>query len=265
MEPLGGSFTNIKLEDTTVVNTVDLTMDEEMDCETLMLEKHNKWLNGFQQTAKQLRNSQIIIEKQQTIDTQNVICLDSDTELEELFVDSYPITNTPLNCESGLETYDAEDADDVTKLSTRFLPGTLRTYQIKKDKETTTKTKTTERERRSQTPETDRPEERDLNLAYRRDSIHISSTPPQRNGNDEDEGTDVQDENNDDVEPFLPLTPKKSEKLIIVKEPKPVSLYPYPSISLNTDKVIFSQAFPRAQLQQYYSDSSEAKVSKSYL
>lgn len=301
---------NIKLEEKTVVDSVDLTMEDEciVNKETTIRERHEKWLNSFQQLAQQYRESQIVLQKQQSIqstETQKVICLDSDSEgeadeelttekeqeivnkhkptasSEDLFMDNYPLTTTPINCESDLESSDAEDADDVTKLSSRFLPGTLRTYQAKsREKDTSTESElgvAAIENNQIANESTDS----SIDIAYRRDSIHISSTPPTRIGNDDDEGTDVQDEHEDDNDDdegndeddeeqqfsFLPkaATAKKTQKDIFIKAIKPMG--PYPTYNnMNTEKIIFSQTIPHNRQQKleqqqkktYFSDSSEA-------
>lgn len=350
MEPLTGSFSHIKLEEKTVVGLVDLTEDEERPntCNSL-IEQHDKWLNEFHQLAKQSRESQLLLEKQQNqnemISQATVICLDSDSEGEEeqanttqnktqtpahlsnkaveslntettaktshapaavssnqcedLFVDSYPLTQTPINCDTDLESLEAEeDAEDVTKISSRFLSANLRTYPVKKSNnviETETQRNTTDIEQQTENivSLTNANKSSDDNaLAYRRDSIHISSTPPERADNeddDEDEGTDVQDEHDDDLldeedaeeetnaYTFLPTTVKKAEKEVtFAKQIKPMGPYPtYNNMhgsSSSTDKVVFSQSLQRYPQQrehqllhhhdkQYYSDSWEAKVS----
>lgn len=303
-------MSNIKLEEETVVGTVDLTAEEEpSNSPTSICARHEKWLNEFQRLAKQYRESQLLLERQQILENrkETVICLDSDSEedeeipagangskkttqataakelnqtapkapqnnAEDLFVDSYPLTTTPINCEFDLESLDAEDENDVTKISPRFLSGTLRTYQGKKSN-------LLEKDDKSNSDNDDAHNRtKDSEKAYRRDSIHISSSPLERTQNDDDEGTDVQDEHDDELEEeeetsaytFLPTTIKKPEKEIFAKQIRPMG--PYPTYNnMHNDKVLFSQSLSRYPQQRqslqkyqdkqyYFSDSSETKV-----
>ncbi|TMW41995.1 hypothetical protein DOY81_012926, partial [Sarcophaga bullata] len=260
-ETLGDSMSNIKLEEETLIGTVDLTEDEEesTNFSNTIHGRHEEWLNNFQQLAKQFRESQLIMERQQSNllvsnnQREAIICLDSDSEnedeeltvanantnatqeiikrnteksselTEDLFVDNYPPTVTPINCSTDLESSDVEDDDDSTKLSSRFLSGTIRTYQAKRMHQIESQANT--------------------ETAYRRDSIHISSTPPDRlddeySDNQDDEGTDVQDEHDqeeDEVETFPSIT---------LQEPRPRG--PYPTYNnMQNHKVVFSQSITR--------------------
>lgn len=264
LEPMDSGFTKNKFRERSIfANTVDLTVDENIDCETSIFKNHNKWLNLFHKTAKQLRYSQTVIEQQHNTEVQGEICLDSDSVGEEvenkecvdgntkcprysedLFVDSYPITTTPIHCGFDLETSDDEEVGDRTILSSRFWPGgTLRTYQIKEHKTTGTEDAIESPIFNKSTTDSG------INLSYRQDSVYVTSTPLQRSGNVEYNGTDVQDENTDDMDPFLFSTLKH-----------------HSGNSFNTAKVIYSQKFPHLQQQlQINSDSSEKKVSKTYL
>ncbi|KAM7355086.1 uncharacterized protein ACRADG_001297 isoform 5-T6 [Cochliomyia hominivorax] len=341
LEPLSGSLSNIKLEEKTIVETVDLTDVEETT--NSLFERHEKWLNEFQLLAKQSRESQLLLEKQQQnkeMISTAVICLDSDSEGEEnedvtesnrrkqketeeekgvaatsesnkpailnqntnssnncedLFVDSYPITTTPINCDTDVESLETEeDADDETKISPRFLSGNLRTYQAKKSNHSFGGLE--DKRNTDAEVEADADTELDDNdKAYRRDSIHISSTPPERVEQDEDDGTDVQDEHDDDdlleeeeetnAYTILPTTIAQkttNEKEIFAKQIRPMGPYPtynnlHNSNSTNNDKVVFSQTlqrYPSASAQhqhqqhtlhhdkQYYSDGWDMKSSK---
>ena len=281
METLGNSMSNIKLEEKTVVDTVDLTEEEEESTNSpnTIRDRHEKWLNNFQQLAKQFRESQLIMERQQNSQlisnnqSQAIICLDSDSEnedeeltavnanasktqeltknseksnelTEDLFVDNYPPTITPINCSTDLESSDVEDDDDATKLSSRFLSGTIRTYQAKRMHQIESQANT--------------------ETAYRRDSIHISSTPPDRlddeySDNQDDEGTDVQDEHDqeeDEPETFPPIT---------LQKPRPRG--PYPTYNnMQNNKVVFSQSITRLpydkEQQNQQTQQSEVKVSQ---
>lgn len=279
LETLGDSMSNIKLEEKTIVYTVDLTEeeDESTNPPNTVCDRHEKWLNNFQQLAKQFRESQLIMERQQNSQlisnnqTAAIICLDSDSEnedeeltaanannasktkeitknadksresSEDLFVDNYPPTVTPINCSTDLESSDVEDDDDSTKLSSRFLSGTIRTYQVKRMHQIESQANT--------------------ETAYRRDSIHISSTPPDRlddeySDNQDDEGTDVQDEHDqeeDEAETFPPITLQKS---------RPRG--PYPTYnSTQNNKVVFSQSITRSQYdkeQQNHQQTQQSEV-----
>ncbi|XP_065362219.1 mucin-2-like [Calliphora vicina] len=311
LEPLNGSLTNIKLEEKTVVGLVDLTMEEEpSNSQNSIIERHDKWLNEFQQLAKQYREAQLLLEKQQhnqlnaSREKETVICLDSDSEeeaeeeisaaaskekpetaaaeeaaatqnkpCEDLFIDNYPLTNTPIHCDTDLESLDDDDNDDATKISSRFFTGTLRTYQAKKttlsETEDTNHSDADESNNRSLT----------MNNAYRRDSIHISSSPPDGVDNEEDEGTDVQDEHDDglldeedeeeeeeeedNAYTFLPTTSKQTESAIRPMGPYPTynNMHNNNNSNNHNDKLVLSQSLSRYQPdKQYYSDSSEIKA-----
>lgn len=289
-------MSNIKLEERTVVGTVDLTVeDEPLNPNKSLIDLHDKWLNDFQKLANQYKESQLLLEKQNKkkvpiSEKESIICLDSDSEeesetisaakdtetsaevankvnnVEDLFADNYPLTNTPLNCDYDMESLDADDENDTTKISPRFFSSNLRTYQPKKSNLLQLDDKS-----KSGANEPNKSQDLEAEKAYRRDSIHISSTPPEETQDEEDDGTDVQDENDDLFEEnndaqtytFLPSANKRSEKDQIRRT------RPYPTYNNNmlNDNAVFSQSISRysqhqhnQEKQHYHSDTSEIKV-----